>query len=323
MDFVKALPKAELHVHLEGTFEHGAAAAIAARHGLPVPPPRPGTYSGLTAFLTDYYAALSCLTEEADFRDLAAAYLSRARRQGVVYVEMFFDPQAHTRRGVPFDAVIRGLHRAQEEARQAGGPESALVMCFLRDAGAASAAATLEAAGPYRRWIAGVGLDSDEHGHPPADYEAVFKSARATGYRLTMHCDPLQEDAVEHLWQCVDLIGVDRIDHGVDCLRDPRLCAELVRRKLGLTFCPLSNLRLYGKMMTQEVREMLDRDLLVTINSDDPAYFGGYVADNYEALAEAAHLSRQDLRRLARHSFEIAWLPEDRKQAWQASVDRC
>lgn len=319
--FIAGLPKCELHVHLEGTLEPGQCAALAGRHGLAAPGDRPGAYDGLADFLSDYYAALDCLRDEQDFFDLTAAYLGTARRQGVSYVEMFFDPQAHTSRGVPFDLVVSGIHRAQEDARMRGGPGSALILCFLRDAGAASAKSTLEAASPYRGWILGVGLDSNEEGHPPDEYAEVFAAARAAGFRLTMHCDPLQADAVTHLWQCLELIGVDRVDHGVDCLRDERLCEQLRRRRLGLTFCPLSNLRLYGDLMGEAVTEMLARDLLVTVNSDDPAYFGGYVADNYEALADAAHLDRADLARLARASFEASWLPAESKAAHQRAVD--
>ncbi len=319
--FIAGLPKCELHVHLEGTLGSAQCAAIAGRHGLPAPAERPATYDGLADFLADYYAAMDCLRSEDDFAELAATYLETARRQGVTYVEMFFDPQAHTSRGVPFATVVSGIHRAQEDARSAGGPDSALVMCFLRDAGAPSARSTLEEALAHREWILGVGLDSDEAGHPPAEYAEVFAAARAAGLRLTMHCDPLQADALTNLWQCLELIEVERIDHGVDCLRDERLCAELRRRRLGLTFCPLSNLRLYGDLMADELVEMLDRDLLVTVNSDDPAYFGGYVADNYEAVAGAAHLDRRGLARLAKASFEASWLPADRVAAHRSAVD--
>ena len=319
-DFIAGLPKCELHVHLEGTLEQRHCGALAARHGLRPPADRPASYDGLADFLADYYAAVDCLRTEDDFRELTSAYLATARRQGVTHTEMFFDPQAHTSRGVALEAVVAGIHRAQEECTAGGGPSSSLILCFLRDAGAESARETLAASLPYRDWIAGVGLDSDERGHPPAEFAEVFSSARAAGYRLTMHCDPLQPDALLHLWQCLDLIGVERIDHGVDCLRDDRLVAELARRRLGLTVCPLSNLRLYGDLMGDAVAEMLERGLLVTVNSDDPAYFGGYVADNYEALADAG-LSREQLARIARHGFEAAWLPPERRAAHLQAVD--
>ena len=328
-DFIRGLPKCELHVHLEGTLEPGMARALAARHGGPSGGgevdlgARPATFSGLADFLGAYYAAMQGLQDEADFYELTTAYLETAARQGVVYAEMFFDPQAHTARGVPFDAVVGGIHRAQEDARARGGPDTALVMCFLRDAPVASAAETLEASLPYRErgWILGVGLDSDERGHPPAEFAEVFRSARDAGYRLTMHCDPRQEDSVAHLWQCLEVVGVERIDHGIECLADPALTAEIARRRIGLTACPLSNLRLYGTLMADSVTELLARGVLVTLNSDDPAYFGGYIADNFAAVQEAARLSRAEMARLASNAFEASWLTAERKRRYLASVD--
>ncbi len=321
-DFVAGLPKCELHVHLEGTLDATMANLLAQRHGLPaVDAERPANFDGLADFLSRYYAAMAGLQTEQDFYDLAAGYLHVARRQGVVYAEMFFDPQAHTARGVSFDEVVRGLHRAQLDARASGGPDSALICCFLRDEPVESAAATLEASLAFKDWILGVGLDSDERGNPPAKFAPVFERARAAGYRLTMHCDPRQEHAIDHLWQCLEVVGVDRIDHGVECLADDRLVAQLVRRRLGLTVCPLSNLRLYGDLMADAVCEMLQRDVLVTINSDDPAYFGGYVADNYRAVADHAHLDRSALVRLAQNSFEAAWLAPERRAGYLRQVD--
>jgi adenosine deaminase len=325
-EFIRRLPKCELHVHLEGTLEPDMARALAARHGSAPegadPGARPAAFAGLSDFLAAYYAAMQGLQAEQDFYELTSEYLETARRQGVVYAEMFFDPQAHTSRGVPFDAVVRGIHRAEEDARARGGPDSALVMCFLRDEPPASAAATLEASLPYRDqgWILGVGLDSDERGHPPAEFADVFARARAAGYRLTMHCDPRQEDSVVHLWQCLELIGVERIDHGLECLADAALTEEIARRRIGLTACPLSNLRLYGTLMADAVSELLARGVLVTVNSDDPAYFGGYIADNFAAVQDEARLSRHDLAKLAAHGFEASWLTAARKQQYRAAV---
>jgi adenosine deaminase len=322
--FLTELPKCELHVHLEGTLEPAMAAAFAARHGVTgVTSSRPSTYEGLAAFLTDYYAALAGLRTEADFADLSAAYLDVARRQGVVYAEMFFDPQAHTARGVPFETVVGGIHRGQEVALARGGPESALVMCLLRDESVASAEETLELSLPYRErgWILGVGLDSDERGNPPRKFAGVFARARTAGYRLTMHCDPRQPDAVANLWECLDVIGVERVDHGIDCLADDALTAEIARRGLGLTLCPLSNLRLYGDAMAATLRELMDRGVLVTVNSDDPAYFGGYIADNFEALQDWAHLSRTQMASLARNGFVAAWLTPKRRRAHLSHLD--
>ena len=321
-DFVAGLPKCELHVHLEGTLEADMADLLAQRHGIAaLGAGRPADFDGLADFLSRYYAAMAGLRTEQDFYDLAAGYLDVARRQGVVYAEMFFDPQAHTARGVPFEDVVRGLHRAQLDARSSGGPDSALICCFLRDEPVESAAATLDASLGFKDWILGVGLDSDERGNPPAKFARVFERARAAGYRLTMHCDPRQESSLDHLWQCLEVVGVDRIDHGVECLADDRLVAELARRRLGLTVCPLSNLRLYGDLMADAVSEMLRRDVLVTVNSDDPAYFGGYVADNYRAVADEAHLDRAALVRLARNSFEAAWLTPERRGGYLRQVD--
>ncbi len=328
-DFVTALPKCELHVHLEGTLEASMAEMLAERHRLTGPGAkgagvggaRPEAFDGLADFLARYYAAMAGLLTEEDFYELTAAYLATARRQGVVYAEMFFDPQAHLARGVPFPSVVRGIRRAQEEARSAGGPASQLIMCFLRDEPAEDAHAVLEQSLAFKDWILGVGLDSDERGNPPAKFAEVFERARAAGYRLTMHCDPRQEASLDHLWQCLDLVGVERIDHGVECLADGRLVEELERRRLGLTVCPLSNQRLYGDLMGGAVREMLERNLLVTVNSDDPAYFGGYVADNYRALQEDAGLTRAELVRLARNGFEAAWLPPARRAAYLQAVD--
>lgn len=323
-DFLAGLPKCELHVHLEGTLEAEMATALAARHGVPgVGAERPPVYGGLADFLTDYYAAMAGLRTEADFYELATAYLEVARRQGVVYGELFFDPQAHTSRGVPFDAVVSGLRRAQEDARARGGPDTELVMCFLRDESVTSAEETLEASMPYRErgWILGVGLDSDERQNPPEKFAGVFARARAAGYRVTMHCDPKQKDALVHLWQCLEVIDVERLDHGIDCLSDVRLTEEIARRRLGLTLCPLSNLHLYGDLMADEIAELVRRGVLVTVNSDDPAYFGGYIADNFAALQEATGFSRSDMAQLAKNAFGASWLTAERKGAYAALVD--
>jgi adenosine deaminase len=327
-DFIRAMPKCELHVHLEGTFEPSLRRRLAAGHGLAGGSDggegqgrQPATFAGLAAFLADYYEAMSVLLDEDDFYQLTAAYLGRARSEGVVHAEMFFDPQAHTSRGVPFEAVVRGIHRAQEDALAAGGPHTELIMCFLRDHSADSAAKTLEASLPYREWILGVGLDSDERGNPPAKFADVFARARAEGFRVTMHCDPDQEDALLHLRQCLDVIGVERIDHGVNCLDDEELCRLIGDRRLGLTVCPLSNLRLYGDLKADAVAEMLRRGLLVTINSDDPAYFGGYLNDNLVAVREALGLSRDQVGRLVRNGFEVAWLEPAARRRFLHQLD--
>jgi len=346
LDFIGDLPKCELHVHLEGTLEPSMRRALAARHqsGTDVPPaggPGTGTGTGdsapapasggdtagngqfgtLATFLDAYYDAMAVLVDEEDFFDLTLAYLTTAHRQRVLYSEMFFDPQAHTKRGVAFDTVISGIHRAQEEAAATLGIRSQLVLCFLRDEDAESAMATLEAALAYRQWIVGVGLDSDENGNPPVKFEEVFRRARAEGFRLTMHCDPRQPDSLTHLRQCLDVIDVERIDHGVSCLQDDTIRAEIARRGLGLTVCPLSNRQIYGDLMADEIATMLRLGLRVTCNSDDPAYFGGYMNENFRALHDAGFTAPQ-LAQLSRNAFEVAWLPRAERDRYISAVDR-
>ena len=326
-DFVLGLPKCELHVHLEGTLEAEMARSMVARHGNDPASvglgERPAAFAGLSDFLARYYAAMQGLQDEDDFYELTTAYLETARRQGVVYAEMFFDPQAHTSRGVPFGTVVSGIHRAQQDALARGGPDSALVMCLLRDESLDSAHATLAESLPYRDrgWILGIGLDSDERGNPPSKFAGVFERARGAGFRVTMHCDPRQETSVAHLWECLDVIGVERIDHGIECLSDDRLTGEIARRRLGLTACPLSNLRLYGTLMADAVTELMARDVLVTLNSDDPAYFGGYIADNFAAVADEAHLTRPELAVLAKNAFLASWLAPARRDGYLRAVD--
>jgi adenosine deaminase len=245
--FIDGMPKAELHLHLEGTLEPELKFDLAARHGVSLPyasaaEMRAGyAFDDLTSFLAAYYEGMSVLRGEQDFYDLAMAYFRKASAQNVIYAEVFFDPQAHTSRGVPFEAVIGGMHRARLDARAELGLRAQLIMCFLRDMPADSAMKTLEQSLPHQDKIIGVGLDSDERDNPPVKFEEVFNRARGEGHRLTMHCDPDQADSVGHIWQCLDDIGVERIDHGVNCLEDDALVARLGRDGIGLTVCPVSN----------------------------------------------------------------------------------
>jgi len=324
--FAHGLPKAELHLHLEGTLEPELRFALAARNGVELPQRTVeevrATYdfTDLTSFLAVYYPAMDVLRTADDFHDLAWAYLRKAREQGVVHVEMFFDPQAHTSRGVPFADVAEGYRRAAVRAADELGVSAELILCFLRDLPADDAMATLEAALPYKDWIVGVGLDSDERGHPPVEFAEVFARARAEGLLLTMHCDIDQEDSIEHIRQVLHEIEVDRIDHGTNVVEDPAL-VELVReRGLGLTCCPVSNSFVTEHMKSEEIVDLLRRGVRVTVNSDDPAYFGGYVGDNYVALAEEAGLAPAELARLAINSFEASWLPAERRDAYVRSV---
>jgi len=275
--FIAGMPKAELHVHLEGTLEPELKFKLAARNRIDLPYLSAAemrdayTFGDLPSFLAMYYEGMSVLQTEEDFFDLAMSYFRKARSQNVVYAEAFFDPQAHTARGIAFDAVIRGLHQAQQTASTELGLRTQLIMCFLRDLPADSAMQTLETSLAYRDWIAGVGLDSDEKDNPPIKFEAVFRRARAEGYHLTMHCDVDQQNSVAHIWQCLDDIKVERIDHGINCLDDETLVDRIKNSNIGLTVCPISNSHVSDGLKASEVKLLLDQSLLVTINSDDPA----------------------------------------------------
>jgi adenine deaminase len=322
-DFIAGLPKCELHLHIEGTLEPELKFELARRNGLELPYASVEEmraaydFDDLPSFLKIYYEGMEVLRTEPDFYDLAMAYLRRAAAQNVRHAEIFFDPQAHTSRGVPFDIVIRGLRRALMDAWDQLGVRAQLIMCFLRDFQAEYAMATLLESLPYREWIAGVGLDSDEKGNPPAKFAAVFARARQEGYLLTMHCDVDQENSIEHIRQAVEEIGVDRIDHGVNILEDPALVARVVEKGIGLTCCPISNGYVTDSTKGGAIRELLGLGVRVTINSDDPAYFAGYVGENLEAL----ELSREELVRVARNAFEISWLPRQVKDGYLAELE--
>ena len=326
--FIERMPKAELHVHVEGTLEPELKFDLARRNAVELPcrsveEMRAGyDFDDLPSFLKAYYEGMSVLLTERDFYDLTTAYLTKAHSQNVLYAEVFFDPQAHTTRGVAYDTVIRGIRRAQEDAQDKLGIRSQLIMCFLRDMSAGSAMATLEESLPYKNWIVGVGLDSDEQGNPPIKFKAVFARARAEGYRLTMHCDVDQENSTRHIRQTLDDIGVDRIDHGVNALEDEKLCEEIVQRGLALTVCPISNRCITGSLKALEVRRMLEKGMRATVNSDDPAYFAGYVNENLVATQEAAALSRDQVVRLAVNAFEASWLPAEEQRDLRSRLDR-
>ncbi|MGW2142827.1 adenosine deaminase [Nonomuraea bangladeshensis] len=326
-DFIAGLPKCELHLHIEGTLEPELKFELAARNGLALPYASAEemraaySFDSLPSFLTVYYEGMRVLRTEPDFYDLAMAYLRKAAAQNVRYAEIFFDPQAHTGRGVPFDVVIRGLRRALMDAEARLGVRAQLIMCFLRDFQAEYAMATLLESLPYKEWIAGVGLDSDEKGNPPAKFAEVYARARAEGYLLTMHCDVDQDDAVEHIRQAIEDIGVDRIDHGVNILEDQRLVELVLARGMGLTCCPISNGFVTDSMKAEGIRKLMDLGVRVTVNSDDPAYFDGYVQENLIALQKALQLSEEELAGLERNAFEVTWLPRPVKDAYLAEVD--
>jgi adenine deaminase len=320
--FIEGLPKAELHLHLEGTLEPELKFELAARNGLELPYGSVDEmraaydFDDLSSFLAVYYEGMGVLQQEADFYDLAMAYFRKARSQNVVYAEVFFDPQAHTSRGVDFATVVDGFRRAQHDA-DALGLRSQLIMCFLRDLSAESAMETLESALPYGDHIVGVGLDSDEKGNPPVKFAEVFARARREGFRLTMHCDVDQENSVAHIWQCLDEIRVERVDHGVNALEDPRLIAEINARKLGLTCCPISNGYVTGGLKAEEIKTMLDQGVRATINSDDPAYFPGYMNENFLAVG----LTHDQAMQASRNAFTISWLADDEKQHYLDVLD--
>jgi adenosine deaminase len=324
--FVLGLPKAELHLHLEGTLEPELKLELARRNGVDIGQSTveqvQATYEfdSLASFLAVYYPAMEVLRTEADFYDLASAYFRRAATDGVRRVEAFFDPQAHTSRGVPLEDVILGYHRAAVDAAELG-VSAELILCFLRDFSAESALETLTAALPYRDRFIGVGLDSDERENPPSKFAEVFALARESGLKLTMHCDIDQVGSIENIRQVLEDIGVDRIDHGTNIVENPALVTVVRERGIGLTCCPVSNSFVTNDMKATELVALLKFGVKVTVNSDDPAYFGAYVADNYLRLAEKAGLDADELVTLAKNSFEAAWLPETEKQAYLDSID--
>jgi adenosine deaminase len=326
-DFIAGLPKAELHLHIEGTLEPEMMFALARRNGVTLPYADVAairaaySFANLQDFLDLYYQGMSVLLTEADFYDLTLAYLRRVAQDNVRHTEIFFDPQGHTGRGVAFETVLNGISRALAEGERELGITSRLILCFLRHLSAEDAMATLDQALPYRDRIVGVGLDSSEQGHPPAKFKAVFDKARAAGFLTVAHAG--EEGPPEYIWSALDDLQVLRIDHGVRALEDPDLMLELARRKMPLTVCPLSNLRLcvIDDMTAHPLKMMLDRGLVVTVNSDDPAYFGGYMNDNYYALRQALALSDEELALIARNSFGASFLDEATKAKYMAEVE--
>jgi adenosine deaminase len=320
---LQAMPKAELHIHIEGSLEPELIFELAQRNGVSLPYAsvdalrQAYAFTNLQSFLDIYYAGASVLLTEQDFYDMTMAYLRRAAADNVRHAEIFFDPQTHTARGVPFKTVVDGIWRACQE-----GPISAtLIMCFLRHLSEEEAIATLEEALPFRDKIIGVGLDSSEVGHPPEKFARVFERARNLGLHLVAHAG--EEGPPAYIESALDVLNVERIDHGVRCLEDADLTARLVREQMALTVCPLSNLKLrvFDVMGDSNLRRLLDEGLAATVNSDDPAYFGGYVNDNYLAAFDALPLDASHARRLAKNSFAAAFLEPERKRAYLAEVD--
>jgi len=321
------LPKAELHLHIEGTLEPDLAFSMARRNHVDLPHEDEEAlraayvFDDLQSFLDVYYAACSVLVTERDFYDLTWAYLLRAAGQGVRHAEIFFDPQTHTDRGVEMATVVEGITRALEDGERNLRVTSRLIMCFLRHLSTQSAMATLEAGLPHRDAIVAVGLDSGEAGNPPEKFRAVFDRARSEGFLAVAHAG--EEGPSEYIWQALDLLGVRRVDHGVRCTEDDRLVELLVAEQMPLTVCPFSNvkLRVFPELRQHNFRDLLERGVLVTINSDDPAYFGGYVADNYIGTAAALDLTAEQMIQVARNSFVASFLSEEEQQQHLDEID--
>ncbi|ENX43125.1 adenosine deaminase [Acinetobacter sp. NIPH 2100] len=328
VELIRALPKAELHVHIEGTFEPELMFAIAQRNQIQIPyqsveeVKQAYNFHNLQSFLDIYYAGANVLVHEQDFYDLAWAYFEKCAEDRVVHTEMFFDPQTHTERGVEFATVLAGLKRACTDAQTKLGISSQLIMCFLRHLSEEKAFETLEQALPFKDDVIAIGLDSSEVGHPPAKFERVFAKAREAGFLIVAHAG--EEGPPEYIWEALDLLKVNRIDHGVRSEEDERLMARLIAEKMPLTVCPLSNLKLcvVNDMGEHNIRRLLQKGVQVTVNSDDPSYFGGYMNDNFVAIQQALDLSNDELKQLAINSFEASFISDEEKQKWIAEVKK-
>src|ERR1035437_32235 len=326
-NFINGIPKAELHLHIEGTFEPELMFKIAKRNNIKIKYKsveelrKAYSFSNLQDFLNIYYEGANVLITHEDFYDLTKAYLEKIHSQNVLHCEIFFDPQTHTKRGISFGTIITGIHKALTEAKEEKGISSNLIMCFLRDLDSESAMKTLEEAVPFWDWIKAVGLDSAEVGNPPSKFKDIFDHARSKGFITVAHAG--EEGPAEYVREALDLLKVSRIDHGNNSMDDESLVDELVRLKIPLTICPLSNhkLRIVNNLEDHPLKKMLNRGLEVTINSDDPAYFGGYINENYTAIANALNLSKDDICRIAKNSINASFLTDDEKELLHEKVD--
>jgi adenine deaminase len=325
--YLKGLPKAELHLHIEGTLEPELAFRLARKHGVALPYAgveelrAAYNFSNLQSFLDIYYAGAGVLRDAADFHALTEAYLRKVHEQGVVHVEIFFDPQTHTERGIAFRTVLEGITSALREGQEQLGITHRLILCFLRHLSAANAMHTLETALPYKSAFTAVGLDSSEKGHPPSKFAAVFDRARSEGLLTVAHAG--EEGPPEYIYEALDILKVSRIDHGVRSEEAPELLDRLIRERMPLTVCPLSNvkLRVFDRIESHNIGRLLDRGVCVTVNSDDPAYFGGYMLENFSALERGLALTRKQLTALARNSFEASFLDTPDKHRWLSAID--
>ncbi len=327
VELIKKLPKAELHLHIEGSFEPELMFSIAQRNNVPIlfksvqEVTEAYNFHNLQSFLDIYYEGAKVLLEEQDFYDLTMAYLKRCKEDNVVHTEIFFDPQTHTDRGVAFSVVFNGIHKALKDAQKEWGITSHLIMCFLRHLSEESAFKTLKDSLPFKQHILAVGLDSSEVGHPPSKFQRVFEAAMKEGYLTVAHAG--EEGPPAYIWEALDLLKVKRIDHGVRSLEDEKLMARLISEKMPLTMCPLSNLKLcvVKDLRDHNIKKMLLRGVKVTINSDDPAYFGGYMNQNFLATAEALDLSNNDIKVIAANSFEASFLSDAEKLKWLTVIN--
>ncbi|WP_298864525.1 adenosine deaminase [uncultured Gimesia sp.] len=325
-DFIARLPKAELHLHIEGTLEPELALRLAEKNQIDFPyqtveqMQAAFDFTDLQSFLDLYYASISVVRTEEDFHDLTLAYLKKAASQNVRHTEIFFDPQSHTDRDIPFETVLNGITSALKQGQTELGISSQLILSFLRHLSAESAMEILQQALPFREQIIGVGLDSSELGHPPSKFANVFAEARRHGFRVVCHAG--EEGPPEYITEALDLLHAERIDHGVRCMEDAALIARLAKEQIPLTVCPLSNVRLcvFKTMSEHPLKRMLDAGLLVTVNSDDPPYFGGYVNENFAAIQQSLDLTQADLIKLAQNSFAAAFLSDEEKQKLMAEL---
>ncbi|MBP1039784.1 adenosine deaminase [Vagococcus sp. BWB3-3] len=324
-EFIKGMPKAELHLHLEGTLEPDLKLVLAEKNQIDIGQTtiaeieKSYQFDSLPSFLNIYYPAMNVLQVEEDFYQLAMAYLTKVKAHNVRYAELFFDPQAHTSRGISFETVINGYYRAVTDSHTLG-IETALIMCFLRDMSAESAAETFEQALPHRDKILGIGLDSDEHGNPPGKFKAVFKRAKEAGFHITMHCDIDQENSIGNIREALLDIQVERLDHGTNIVEDRELVEYVKEQGIGLTCCPVSNGFVVDDMKGKEILDLLREGVKVTVNSDDPAYFQSYISDDIFALSENYDMTPADVVLLAENSFAISWLPEAKKSSYLQEI---
>jgi len=326
-NFIKGIPKAELHVHIEGTFEPELMFKIAQRNNINIKYKSVDAlrqaydFNNLQEFLDIYYSGASVLVHEQDFYDMTWAYMEKLHSQNVIHTEIFFDPQTHTDRGIQFSKVVTGIHKALINAEKEFGMTSKLIMCFLRHLDEDQAFQTLGQSLEFKDWIVGVGLDSSEVGHPPSKFQLVFKKARDLGYLTVAHAG--EEGPPGYVWEALNLLNVSRIDHGNRALEDDTLVQLLAQNQIPLTVCPLSNLKLgvIDKLENHPLKKMMDSNLLVTINSDDPAYFGGQLNDNYIKLAEVLDLTKIDIYQMVKNSFTASFLSEKEKSNYIEKVD--